>query len=250
MRDYNLPFIDNADLYRHVSGTLNRFTMEIDLEKFNRNVIDPIKLTFEMHAYRQSPEEVVAHEIARQLGKTVENAMGWFHQNIFRYIDGWTIPENGVDLVNSEKTIFCEMKNKFNTMNSGSAKSVFDKLHGIIIGLPDATTYLVEVIARKSQDEEWHIAGYNLTPEKASRIRKISIDRFYKLATGCDDAFARLCSSLGMVIDDVIAENPKRQFRNTVISEIEAKYPNIVKGIFMSSFATYCGFGQFGNEED
>lgn len=249
MRDYKLQFISNENFYRHVSDTLNRFTMEIDLEKFNKNVIDPIKLTFEMHAYRHTPEEVISHEIARQLGKTVENAMGWFHQNIFRYIKGWSVPESGVDIVNDEKTIFCEMKNKFNTMNSSSAKGAFEKLHGIIIGLPNATTYLVEVIARKSQDEEWHTAGYSLTPEKAARIRRISIDRFYGLATGDGNAFARLCAAIGPAIDDVLADHPGRQFKNTVISEMANEHPNIVKGIFMSSFATYSGFEDFGNEE-
>ena len=94
--EYNIGFITDADLFRHVKDTLEHLTMAIDLHKFEKNIIDPIKLTFEMHAYHLSPEAVVQHEIARQLGKTVENAIGWFHQNIFRYIPGWQVPTDGM----------------------------------------------------------------------------------------------------------------------------------------------------------
>ena len=242
---YTLGYIADADLFKHVKDTLDRLTHKVDLKSFEKNVIDPIKLTIEAHAYGKSEKEVIEQEIARQLGKTLENAVGDFHQNIFNYINGWSVPDDGVDIINDAGTVFCEMKNKYNTMNSGSADKVFDKLHGIVIANPKATAYLVLVIAKKSCDEPWLVAGRTLPPNKANRLRKISIDRFYALATGDEKAFAKLCQVLGKVVDDVLKVCPSSKFTNTVLKEITARDPELLRGLFMASFATYNGFEDF-----
>ena len=243
--EYNIGFITDADLFRHVKDTLEHLTMAIDLHKFEKNIIDPIKLTFEMHAYHLSPEAVVQHEIARQLGKTVENAIGWFHQNIFRYIPGWQVPTDGMDVVNAAGTIYGEIKNKYNTMNSSSAETVFQKLYGIVLGNKNATAYLIEVISKKSQDEAWAAAGHVVNGDKAERIRRISIDRFYEIAVRDKYAFRNLCAVLGLVVDDVLRAFPTRDFRNTVLTELNERTPDIVKALFLSSFSTYNGFEDF-----
>ena len=218
---YGLGFISDQDLYNHVFETISRLKMSMDLTSFEKNIVDPIKMTIEIHAYQTSPQQAIDREIARQLGKTVEAAVGWFHQNIFRYIKGWEIPKDGVDVMNTEGTIFGEMKNKYNTMNSSSAEKVFEKLKGIIVGNPKATAYLIEVIAKKSQDQEWHVAGQSLTPNKAARLRQISIDRFYRLATGKKNAFRDLCTVLGLVVDDVLAEHPDLNLKTLAIQAFE-----------------------------
>lgn len=215
---YNLGFISDDDLFCHVKETISRLKMSMDLAGFEKNIVDPIKMTLEIHAYQTTPQQAVDHEIARQLGKTVESAIGWFHQNIFKYIDGWEVPKDGVDVMNSAGTIFGEMKNKYNTMNSSSAEKVFEKLKGIIVGNPKATAYLIEVIARKSQDQEWHVAGQTLAANRASRLRQISIDKFYNIATGKKNAFRDLCAVLGLVIDDVLAECPSLSMAREILT--------------------------------
>ena len=242
---YNLGFISDADLFRHVKETLGRLTQNVDLKLFEKNIVDPIKLTIESHAYGKTAKEVVEQEIARQLGKTLENAVGDFHQKIFKYIKGWSVPSDGVDIINDAGTVFCEMKNKHNTMNSGSADKVFDKLHGVVIANPKATAYLILVVAKKSCDEPWLVAGRTLPPNKAKRLRKISIDRFYALATGDEMAFLKLCQVVGKVIDDVLSACPASKFKNTVLKELSARDPDLLRGLFMSSFSTYNGFGDF-----
>ncbi len=54
MNNYNLSFILNTDLYNHVLQTINAYSSEMDLKKFNKNLIDPIKLTFDSIVYGQS----------------------------------------------------------------------------------------------------------------------------------------------------------------------------------------------------
>lgn len=245
MKKYNLGFISDAQFFNHVKEMVERLTESMDLKKFSKNIIDPIKMTVEMHTYKISLEEAVAREIARQLGKTVEGAIGWFHQNIFKYVPGWQIPEDGVDVMNDEMTIFAEIKNKHNTMNARSAQSVYDQLKGIVTGNLHATAYLVEVIAKESQDVPWTIPGHTLPPSKSNRLRRISIDRFYEIVTGDKTAFCKMCSMIGVAVDDVLNYCPNSQFRNTVLAELKLKYPDVVKGLFLSSFSTYAGFENF-----
>ena len=247
--EYGLGFISDANLFLHVKNTLEKLTMTIDLKKFEKNLIDPIKMTFEMHAYHASPEEVVQNEIARQLGKTVENAVGWFHQNIFHYIAGWEVPTDGMDVVNTSGTIYGEIKNKYNTMNSSSADSVFQRLYGIVLGNKHATAYLIEVIAKKSQNEPWAAAGHVVNGDKAERIRRISIDKFYEVAVKDKYAFRNLCSVIGLVVDDVLKRFPNRDFKNSVLKQLKARTPDIVKALFLSSFSTYNGFEAFNERK-
>ena len=245
MQKYNLGFIHDDEFFNHVKEMVERLTESMDLEKFSKNIIDPIKMTVEMHTYQITLEDAVAREIARQMGKTVESAIGWFHQNIFKYVPGWQIPEDGVDVMNDEMTIFAEIKNKHNTMNARSAKSVYDQLKGIVTGNLHATAYLVEVIAKESQDVPWSISGCSLPHAKAERLRRISIDRFYEIVTGDKSAFCKMCSVIGAAVDDVLKDSPAIQFQNTVLEELKLKYPDVVKGLFRSSFSTYSGFENF-----
>ena len=86
---YRLTFISEADFKKHVAQTLKSYDnslKSIDLMTFNSNIIDPIKLLFDKSAFRKSFDEVVELEIHRQRDKSNTNAIGYFHQNIFKYI--------------------------------------------------------------------------------------------------------------------------------------------------------------------
>ncbi len=47
MGRYNLGFISDEDLFFHIKDTVDKYRFKIDLKKFNKNLIDPIKLTFD-----------------------------------------------------------------------------------------------------------------------------------------------------------------------------------------------------------
>ena len=53
---YNLGFISDEQIYEHVKNTVERYSDVIDLNKFNSNLIDPIKLTFDAKVYGKSFE--------------------------------------------------------------------------------------------------------------------------------------------------------------------------------------------------
>ena len=49
-------------------------------------LIDPIKLTFDARVYQKSIDFVIENEVLRQIDKSNTNHIGYFHQNIFRYM--------------------------------------------------------------------------------------------------------------------------------------------------------------------
>lgn len=246
MRKYGLSFITDSDLYEHTLNTVKQFRTVITLSDFNKNIVDPIKLTFDAHVYKKSIEEVIEAEVIRQLEKTNENLIGHFHQNIFRYIGNeWEIPDDGFDVVNYSRQIFAEFKNKHNTMNSSSASSNHTKMKGLILGNSKAICYLVEIIAKKSQDIPWKIATAALRPDKQERLRRISIDRFYAVVTKEPFAFRDLCQVIGRVIDDILKDYPHAIGENTVLSELQKQGDSILKQLFLTSFETYQGFNDF-----
>jgi hypothetical protein len=246
---YNLGFISDSDLYQHTLQTVSKFGTGMTLDEFRRNIIDPIKLTFDAHVYQRKIENVIDAEIARQLGKTNENLIGYFHQHIFRYVGkGWEVPETGQDgwdVENHARNIFAELKSKHNTMNSSSAKSVHAHMRGLVEGNSRAVCYLVEIVAKRSQDIEWCLRNAPLRQDRQSRLRRISIDRFYEIVTGDANAFRNLCQVLGRVIDDIIKEQPQAISRNSVLSELQAQGDDIMRTLFMMSFASYRGFDDF-----
>lgn len=49
---YNLNFISDVDLFNHVKEAVEVYSASMDLKKFNKNLVDPIKLTFDKIVYR------------------------------------------------------------------------------------------------------------------------------------------------------------------------------------------------------
>ena len=100
---------------------------------------------------------------------------------------------------------------------------------------------LVEVIAKKSQNVPWKISLDGISRHH-EYIRRVSMDRFYTLVTGENDAFKRLCEVLPHVIDDVIADLPDHHLNNSVFEELKALSPNLLKSLYLLSFGRYEGF--------
>ena len=84
MKNYNLGFISDADIYEHVESTMMQYRRSIDLKSFNKNLIDPIKLTFDSKIYGQDLQQTIESECLRQVDKTNNNCIGYFHQTIFK----------------------------------------------------------------------------------------------------------------------------------------------------------------------
>lgn len=243
-----LNFISDENLIKHVKATLatyNETIKAIDLRKFNSNLIDPIKLTFDSKVYEKTIEQIIVEEISRQRDKTNTNAIGYFHQNIFKYIANCDVPAHGFDIIwtkaNGSK-VYVELKNKHNTMNSSSSAKTYMKLSSKALEDDSCGCFLVEIIAKKSQNISWSmfLDGERVGNE---RIRRVSIDKFYEMITGDPFAFRNLCLVLPIVFDDIMARSERFTVEeDTVIEELRRKNPDLMKALYKLAFSTYEGF--------
>lgn len=244
---WELSFISERNFYEHVKNTILNYgetLKSIDLRKFNQNIVDPIKLTFDSSVYGKSIEQIIDDEIFRQRDKTNSNIIGYFHQNIFRYLENCDVPANVWDVVFND-TIFVEMKNKHNTMNSSSSAKTYMKMQDKLLREPEAVCFLVEVIARKSQDIIWEVS-IDGTRFSNDRIRRVSIDKFYEIVTGDPHAFAKICAVLPRVIRDIVDSLPDLTIQqDTVLDELVNIDRDLIKALYLLAFSTYEGFDVF-----
>jgi len=248
MSAYNLSFIRDEDLFNHVKETIKQYSFKMDLKKFNSNLIDPIKLTFDAKVYGKTIEEIINSEIVRQLDKSNSNVLGYFQQNFFKYIyhkdtkkSKWIVPKEGFDVENHEDKFYVEMKTKHNTMNSKSSSATYMMMQNKLLQDKDVTCMLVEVIAKNSQNIVWSVT-VNKQKMANERIRRVSIDKFYEIVTGEREAFKQLIEILPKVIDDVLKEIQQGTLQNSVFKELKAIDENILKSLYLLSFKKYAGF--------
>lgn len=245
---WELDFISREDFKNHVANTIKTYDntlKSINLQSFNSNIIDPIKLTFDSKVYKKSIEEVIENELVRQRDKTNTNAIGYFHQNLFKYIKNCEVPQAGFDVIYTKpdnSKIYVEMKNKHNTMNSSSSQKTYMKMQNQILTEDNCYCYLVEIIAKRSQNITWIVS---LDSDRVSndRIKRVSIDKFYEEVTGNKNAFYLICKALPAIVDEIINENSGMSVeKDSVIEELKEKNPDVLKSLYLLAFSTYEGF--------
>ena len=256
-----LSFISEQDFRKHVQATISQYGEKLesfDLQKFNGNIIDPIKLIFDKSVYRFDWKEIVRNEVFRQRDKSNNNDIGYFHQKIFQYVKNCDVPKEGWDVIFSKDeeiympdgdsvyTVYVEMKNKHNTMNSAASGKTYIKMQHQLLEDDDCACFLVETIAKRSQNITWQVM---VDKKKCShrRIRRVSMDEFYELVTGQADAFYQMCMVLPMVIDEVVSEITATLIpHDTVLEELNAlakeKNGSFAMALYMLGFGSYKGF--------
>ena len=249
-----LSFISDADLHRCIGELYHVYEKcqrEFTCNDFYKNKVDPIKFQFDMAFNGISEDAYIKAEITRQVDKTISNAIGDFHQRLLGCIDGINDlgVGNGCDLVNNQHTIFAELKNKHNTMNSSSAEATIQKLIHFAEQYPNATCYWIQIIAKKSIDELWE-GNFNGTYYSHPRVRKISADRFYALVTGIPDAFYQLCSILPQATQDYLntldnntqGATESATVYNQIAGRAQRNERTLIEQIMADNFSTYTGF--------
>lgn len=118
--------------------------------------------------------------------------------------------------------------------------------------------FLVEAIAKKSQNIKWETSVDN---QKVGHmlIHRVSMDKFYALVTGQDDAFYQICMPLPEVIQKVVeTEGENLVPHDTVIDELReiAKESSIegtdltfAMAIYILGFSSYAGFNSMLTQE-
>lgn len=235
-----------ADLHK----TYIKAKCEINKKTFYKNKVDTIKLTFDSYFNDVDEETLIKTEIFRQIDKTINNSLGIFHEQILGGIEGFqTDVLKGYDIKAIDDSLFADIKNKHNTMNSSSAEALFQKLARYADTHKKAKCYWVQILAKKSFCELWS-GDINGKEYSHSRVYKISGDRFYALLTGQNDALFSLYKALPVAIKDYLTlisndSLPETNFTYTEIKNASDNCKrNILDQITFENYSYYLGYDQ------
>lgn len=220
----------------------------VSKKNFYTNKVDTIKLTFDSKFNDIDGESLVQGEILRQIDKSINNSIGTFHEQILGGIEGFEMDNlSGFDIRATDETLFADIKNKHNTMNSSSAEALFQKLARYADTYKKSKCYWVQILAKTSFDELWK-GEINGKEYSHSRVFKISGDQFYALLSGEQDALFQLYKTLPRAIQDYlesIGENQNEK-ENSALEEIQNEIKlskrNILDQITFENYSYYLGF--------
>ena len=251
MKNKYVNFISDEHLLCCIGNLHNAYLKakkNITKQNFYSNKVDTIKLTFDANFNNMAEEKLIESEILRQIDKSINNSIGTFHEQILGGIAGFEIGNlSGFDIKANDDTLFADIKNKHNTMNSSSAESLFQKLSRYADTYKKANCYWVQILAKGSFNERW-TAEINGKEYSHSRVFKISGDRFYAMLSKQDDALFRLYTILPIAIQDYLKtiENAEIENTNSALDEIsrEIKTSNrsVLDQISFENYSYYLGF--------
>ena len=220
----------------------------ITKKSFYQNKVDTVKLTFDAKFNEIDEGKLIQAEILRQIDKSINNSIGTFHEQILGGIKGFEVGNlSGFDVKANDDTLFADIKNKHNTMNSSSAEALFQKLARYADTYKKSKCYWVQVLAKSSFCELWK-GEINGKEYSHSRVYKISGDKFYALLSGNEDAFFQLYKNLPIAVNDYLnsIEKAKSSAENSALKEIKNETKTskrtILDQITFENYSYYLGF--------
>lgn len=233
-----------ANLHKAYLNAKNNITKK----HFFKNKVDTIKLTFDSKFNDIDEEKLIQAEVLRQIDKSINNSIGTFHEQILGGINGFEVGNlSGFDIKAEDDTLFADIKNKHNTMNSSSAEALFQKLARYADDYKKAKCYWVQILAKNSFCELWQ-GEINGKEYSHSRVYKISGDQFYALISGKENALFQLYKNLPIAIEDylnsisideVVLENSALE---EIKKETETTKKSILDQITFENYSYYLGF--------
>lgn len=251
MKNRYVNFISDDHLLECI-GNLHKSYLKaknnISKKTFYKNKVDTVKLTFDARLNNIDEESLIQAEILRQIDKSINNSIGTFHEQVLGGIKGFEVGIlSGYDVKAVDNSLFADVKNKHNTMNSKSAEALFQTLARYADDNKKSKCYCVQILAKKSFCNLW--AGIiNHKEYSHSRVYKISGDQFYALLSGQDDAMFQLYKALPTAINDYLksADQNEEIAENSALDEIKSETKkskrSILDQITFENYSYYLGF--------
>ena len=211
MTNQYVDFVSDKHFLKCVKWVCDAYldpSLKLDKTWLQRNGVDPFKMIFDMVVRNRNFESLMEQEKSRQYDKKSGGRIGDFHQKLLGGVKGWVDlgvgDESKVDLKKEDNSIFIELKNKHNTVNSDSLNSVRQKLEKITKDFPNSIAYWAYVIEKNgtSGESEWIYLGDN-----NPKLKKIWGSKLYELITGKPDALEKTWTALPIAIKDILKDS-------------------------------------------
>lgn len=232
----------------HLHKAYLRAKNNISQKSFYTNKVDTIKLTFDAQFNDINENDLIQSEILRQIDKSINNSIGTFHEQILGGISGFEIGKlSGFDIKATDNTLFADIKNKHNTMNSSSAEALFQKLARYADDYKKSKCYWVQILAKSSFNEHWK-GEINGKEYSHSRVYKISGDQFYALLSGEEDALLQLYKALPLATKEYLTSSQQEESivessaLDEILSETATTKRSILDQITFDNYSYYLGF--------
>jgi hypothetical protein len=207
-----LSWISDQDLleaYQLLYDAIERGIKRTE-ENLGRNIIDPFSTVFTLMFFKFDAQKWQDMEVFRQNEKTLSNAIGAFHQHILGCVDGWQNlgTESVVDIVNDERKIIAEIKNKYSTVKGSEKiniyKSLKDSIYDKRSKYQGYQAYYVTMIPRKPEGICKPFTPSDnkngKKPPEDNAIMEIDGKRFYTLVTGSETALEDLFNAIPKIV--------------------------------------------------
>lgn len=222
-----VPFISDEKLIKAVRNVVLKTQASLikHEKKIDDNILDAFSATYESIIGGIPYTKWLGLEMTRKVQKTMQNAIGDFHQEVIGGIDGWENLGKGrlVDVRNKEKKIIAEIKNKYNTVTGTHIIKIYDELEDALAS-PEHKGYMAYHVMMITKNRD-HLKPFTpsdrTTHSRRSenpKIKEVGGFRFYKMITGQDDALFQLYKVIPQIlknefkykIDDFDDENDLR----------------------------------------
>lgn len=244
-----LEFIGNEPLYVFVKimvDAVSKAKARFDKNPYS-SVIDPFSAVVDASIQGISLDEWMEQEKVRRVQKALQNAVGEFHQNVLGAMPGWENAGKGgsYDVLNQEKKIIAEIKNKYNTLNSGGFLNMYTNLtNHLDYGGKGYTAYYVAIVTKNTEPYDKVFTPPRMGTRMAARedLRMMDGKSFYAMASGDEDALAKLYRVLPAAIAHVLGRVGRKSAASENYEEAFAKMygvsPQVMKDAPISAHAS------------
>lgn len=198
-------------------------------EKLFDNIVDPFSALFDSAISGITLSEWIKREKTRQMQKTLQNAIGTFHQNVIGSIDGWEDLGTGniVDLRCQSKKILAEVKNKWNTTKGNHKVRVYDDIKKLL-GQPKNKGfkgYYVTILSKAKINAPFTPSDNETGNRRPIDKNIVEVDgaTFYDIATGEKDSLKKLYQTLPYVLGKILNNNEIEKYTREPMFNILSK---------------------------
>jgi hypothetical protein len=230
MSETKTPMLNWIDIEKVIAIAEHRFEKSIKAVQENAKSAGKVDPTLSIVRAGILGQPMVVEDTIDEtvsITKTIQNAVGLFHQDILGTVTGWSssgTSGGSIDLRGTspitKKSIIAEVKMRWNTIKASDEKNIWDDLkHAVSLTGSDSIGYVFQIIPKTNTayDTPWKVSGR----ESNEKIRCADGVTAYHLVTGKPDALSELLTILPHVMTEAVTNilgngnNARIAFKNS-----------------------------------